>query len=107
DYHVVAEIIKAELIIGTIGNIGAVGFAALFSIWIVQVYTIYFQAVKVEDGLIPFGITLSQIVVNCNYMHATTGKCVEIGRKDGGEGFTFTPFHFGNCTLMHADTPNK
>ena len=48
----------------------------------------------------PLGVTLSQVVVHCDYMHAFACECVEEYRQGSHEGLTFTGSHLGDFSLV-------
>src|SRR5690606_27760112 len=45
-HHVVAQVVKPELVVRTVGYIGQVGGAALVAVGLVLVYTVYTYAMK-------------------------------------------------------------
>ena len=55
--HIIPQVIKAEFIVCSKGNVGAVSFFSFFRIGLVLVNTIYFQAVKFIKRPHPFRVT--------------------------------------------------
>ena len=67
-FHIVAQVIKAQLIIGRIGNVGGIGVFAL-----VIVHLMGDAANPQPHGFMhlahPIGIALRQIIIDRDHMH--------------------------------------
>ena len=98
--HVVAQVVKTKLVIGTKGDVGQVGLAARFGIGAVLVDAVHAQSVKLVEGPHPLGVPLRQVVVYRHQVHATSAQCVEVNRQGGNQGFALTCSHFGDASLM-------
>ena len=101
ELHVVAQIVKTKFVIGSVGDIGVIGFLALF---IGQTGNNHAtgQAKEVIQLSHPSRVTLGQIVVDRNDMHALAFKGIEHNRQCGNKCLTFTGLHFGNLALVQS-----
>ena len=81
-FQIIAQIIKAKLIIGAIGDITLIGGAAL-CIWHIAGNTTDRQAEKLINLPHPSGITLCQIVIDGDHMHASARQRIEIDGQRG------------------------
>ena len=71
--HVVAQVIKTKLVVGSVCDVTVVGSATVFRIWLVLIDTVNGQTVEVEDGCHPLTITLCEVVVHRYHVHPTSG----------------------------------
>ena len=94
-FHVVAQVIEAELIVGAIGNVGAIGLAA-FLVGQAVDDAAHAQPQKPVDLAHPIAVALGQVVIDRHHMHAFAGQRVEICGKGGHQGLAFTGLHFGD-----------
>ena len=100
--HVVAQIIKAHLIVGAVGNVTGVCRTALVIVQVMDDASDS-QAEETENLAHFIGLCLCQVVVNRNDMDAVTGETVQIGCNAGNQRFTFTGTHFRDSALMQND----
>src|SRR5690606_2088544 len=105
--HVISQVIKTKLVIGSVSNIGFVGFASLRRIGLMIVNAIYGKSVEFEKWCFPGTIPFCQIVVYGNQMHTIPGKGIQIQRKCSYEGFSFSSLHFCNFTLVQNRSTNE
>ena len=77
-HHVVAQIIKTELIVRAVGHIRSIGLLTCF-----LVHAGYHdpdaQSKKTIDFPDPFGIAFSEVIVDCHHVNAATNKSVQVG----------------------------
>ena len=97
--HIVAQIVKTQLVVCGVGHVTAIG-SFLFFIWLLRVDNACGQAQSAIDLAHPFRVTLREVVVHGNDMHALAGQSIQIGREGRHEGFTLTGFHLGDIALM-------
>ena len=105
--HIVTEVVKTELVVGTECDIGAVGLAACLGVGLMLVNAVNRQAVEHIERTHPLGITLGQVVVHGNYMYAVAGQCVKEHRQGSHKCLTLTGCHLGNLTLMQNYTTKQ
>src|SRR5690625_8037643 len=85
NHHVVTQIIKPELIVGSVGNICSIRFSSGVRVGLKTIYTINSESVKVKNGLIPLRIPLGKIGVYCNDMDTPAGECIQVGGENRSE----------------------
>ena len=104
--HVIAKVIKAQLIVGHIGDIAVIGCPALIVGVAVQHHA-YGQTQSLMDLAHPLRVTVRQIVIDGYDMDALSFQCIQIGRKGGYQCFSFTGLHLGNAALMKNDSADQ
>ena len=105
--HVVTQVVKAELVVGTEGDIGKISLATCLAVGLVFVNTIDAQPVEHIERTHPLRVTLGQIVVDGNHMYAVAGKRIKEDREGSHEGFTFTRSHLSNLAFMKNDAAKE
>ncbi len=99
ELHVVAQVVEAELVVGAVGDVGAVGFAALLVAEVVD-DDADGEAEELVDLAHPLGVALGEVVVDGDDVHAVAGEGVEVAGERGDEGFAFAGLHFGDLALV-------
>ena len=97
--HVVAQIIKAKLVVGAIDNVTGVG-GALIGCRLARVNHPHGHTQKLVQRPHPTGVAGGQIVVHRYQMHAVARQRIEVGRQCGHQSLTFTGAHLGNLALV-------
>ena len=105
--HVVAQVVKAELIVCSKRDVGHVSPPARLAVGLVLVDAIHAQSVEHIKRPHPLGVTLGQIVVHRDHMHAIARQGIQEHRKGGHQGLAFTRGHFGNLALMQHDAAEE
>ena len=100
--HVVAQVIKAQLVIGRIGDVGAVS-GLFLGIGLIGIDHAGGQAQRRVDLAHPDRIALGQIIVDGDDMHALARQGVQIGGKGRHQRLALAGFHFGDVALMQED----
>ena len=106
DHHIVSQIIKSKLIVRHISDIAVVCRPALIVVHAVQ-HDSYGKPEELMHLSHPLGITLCQIIVDCDDMDAFSLKGVEICRQCGHQRLTFSCLHLGNPSLMKDDSADQ
>ena len=101
--HVISQIIKTELVVGSICDIASVRVISLFIRYAVN-DTSDCEAEERVNFAHPLRVTLGQIIVDRDDMHALSGKSVQVYRKRSHKSLTFTCLHLGYPALMQYDT---
>ena len=101
ELHVVAEVIETELVVGAVGDVGAVGGAA-FGVGEVVDDDAYGEAEEAIDLAHPFGVALGEVVVDGDDVDAVAGERVEVAGKRGDEGLAFAGLHLGDFALVEG-----
>ncbi|MNW87477.1 hypothetical protein D3C86_167210 [compost metagenome] len=97
--HVIAQIIKAEFVIGTVGDVGVVCRLLRIVIDLRQVDTGR-QAEPAVQRAHPLGIALCQVIIDGHHVYAFAGQCIQVGRQRCHQGFTLTRAHFGDFAVV-------
>ena len=105
-FHIVAQIVKAELVICPVGDITVISGFSLFIAHIVLDCP-YGKPEELINRPHPVAVTPGQIVVDRNHMHAAAGKAVQISRKRSHQGLSFAVGHLGNHTVMQSYPADK
>ena len=98
-FHIVAQIVEAELVVGAVGNVGAIGGPALFVVEIVD-DDADAEAEKLVDAAHPVGVAAGEIIIDGDDVDAFAGERVEIARKGGDEGLAFAGPHLGDGAFV-------
>ena len=106
DNHVITQVIKAQLIVGYISNITVISGTPLISCAAVQNHADG-QSQSLMYLAHPGRVTMGQIIVDRNDMDALTLQCVQVSRKGGHQGLSFTCLHLGDTSLMQDNTTNQ
>ena len=102
EFHVVAEIVKAELVVGAVGDIRSVGLPPGLIVHVVDDGA-GGQAEKAVDLAHPLHIAPGQIVVDRHHVHALAGQGIQVDRQGGGQGLALAGLHLGD----HAPVQDK
>ena len=102
DHHVVTQVIKAQLVIGAVGDIAAIGGFALLGGQAVE-DDAHAHAQKAVELAHFLALELGQVIVDGDDVHALARQRVQIGGHGGGQRFAFAGFHLGDAALMQYD----
>ncbi len=105
--HVVAQIVEAELVVGAEGDVGQVSLAALGAVGAVLVDAVDAQSVEHVDGTHPLRVTLGQVIVHRDHMHAVACERVEEHGQRGGECLSLAREHLGYLSLVQDDSSEQ
>ena len=104
--HVVAQVIKAELGVGAVGDVGLVGRALELERHVVLEQTDGHAQVLI-DAAHPLGVALGKVIIDSNDVYAFAGNSVEIAGQRGDEGLTFASLHLSNVALVQCHGANE
>ena len=104
--HVIAQIVKAHLVIGAVGDVGGVGGLALL---IGQAVDDQADVETHESVYLahPLAVASGEVVVDGDDMHAVAGDSVEVRRHDRDKGLAFAGLHLGDTSLMQDDAADE
>ena len=105
--HVIAQVVKTELVVRTERDIARISLTTLVRIRFVLINTINRQAVEHIQRTIPLRVTFSQVIVHGHHMHTFVRHSVEEHRQRSHQSLTFTGCHLGYLTLMQNDTTKQ
>src|SRR5690606_17580967 len=100
--HVVAQVVKTKLGVGAVSDVLAVHFAALDGVHRILDAADREPEIVVHEAH-PFGVAAGEVVVDGDNVHALAGETVEVGGRDGDEGFAFAGGHFRDAALMQGN----
>ena len=106
EFHVVAQIVEAQLVIRAIGDVAAIGFLPLVIVQLVD-DDADTQAEKPVDLPHPFGVALRQIVVDRDDMHALARERIEIDRQRRDQRLALAGLHLGDHAAMQHDPAHQ
>ena len=98
-FHIVAEIVEAELVVGAVGHVGGVFHLALRVVQLMH-DAADGEAEKFVDGAHPGGVALGEVVVHRHDVHAAPGERVEIDGERGDQRLAFAGLHLGNAGVV-------
>ena len=102
NYHVVAQVVEAELVVGAVGDVGGVGFLSEVVLEVVYDKSDLESHVLIELAH-PLGVAAGKVVVDGYDVNAVARERVEVRGQGRNEGFTFTCFHLGDTSLVEHD----
>ena len=98
-FHVVAQIVEAELVVGGVGDVGGVGGAALVVGQAVD-DDADGQAEELVDAAHPFRVAPGEIVVDGDDMDALAGERVEIDGQRRHQRLALAGAHLGDAAIV-------
>ncbi|MBA7654083.1 hypothetical protein ES703_61958 [subsurface metagenome] len=105
-FHVIPQVIEAELVVRAVSDVFAVGFVS-FDFSHIVLDCSHLESEEVVDGTHPLRISFGQIIIHGDDMNSFVSKGVQIGGKSGDQGFSFPGFHFSDFSLMEDDTAHE
>ena len=106
EFHVVAQVVESELVVGTVGHVGCVGITALLIVQIMDdnAYRESEEAIQLAH---PLRVAFSQIIVNCDDMDAASTEGVEVDGQRRDQRLTFSGLHFGDLAGVQHHASNQ
>ena len=98
-FHVVAQIVEAEFVVGAVGDVGGIGLAALVVVEAVHDHADA-HAEEAVDLPHPFGVAAGEIVVDGDDMDALAGERVEIDGERRDQRLAFAGAHLGDRAFV-------
>ena len=103
-HHVVAQVVEAVLVVGTVGDVGLIGSPLLVG-RLLGHDDAHRQTQEVVEPSHPGRVTLGQIVVDRDHVHAPAGQRIQIDRQRGGQRLALTSAHLGDLAgVQHHGT---
>ena len=97
--HVVAQVVETELVVGAVGDVGAIRGAALGVIQIVHNHADG-QPQELVDLAHPLGIAFGQVVIDRHHVHAMACQRIQVAGQGRYQGLAFAGLHFGDLALV-------
>ena len=90
--HVVAQVVKTELVVGAVRDVGPVSRLLFLARHLGQVDA-HRKTQEVVELAHPLRVTVGKVVVDRNHVYASSGKCVQVNRQGGGQGLALARTH--------------
>ncbi len=98
-FHVVAQIVEAEFVVGAVGDVAVIGLLALPVVEPVD-DDADAEAEELVDLAHPFGVAAGEVIVDGDDMHAAPGQRVEVDRKGRDQRLAFAGLHLRDAALV-------
>jgi hypothetical protein len=98
-FHVVAQIVEAELVVGAVGDVGGVGLVALLVVEAVD-DDADGHAEELVDLAHPLGVAAGEVIVDGDDVDALAGERVEIDRQRRDQRLAFAGAHLGDRAFV-------
>ncbi len=105
-HHIVPQVIKTELVVGSVGNIRLIGGSSLFIGDTVD-HTAHGKAQEGIELSHPLHIPAGQVVVDSNHVDSVSVQGIEVGGQGSYQGLSFTGLHFRDSSLMEDHTTDQ
>ena len=102
-FHVVAQIIKAQLIISSVGNVATISVLTFLIVHAIG-NTANGKAEETVQLAHPFRVALGEVIIHGHNMHAFAWQCIEVGGQRTYQRFTLTRAHFSDHAFMKDNT---
>ena len=99
EFHIVAQIVEAELVVGGIGHVIGILLAAL-GIGKTMDDAADAEAQEIIDLAHPPRVAAGEIVIDRHHMHAFGGQRIEIDRQGRHQRLAFAGLHLRDAALM-------
>ena len=97
--HVVAQVVEAVLVVGAVGDVGAVGRLALRIREVVD-DDAHREPEEAVDLAHPLGVARGEVVVHGDDVHAAAGQRVQVGRQRRDQRLAFAGLHLGDLAFV-------
>ncbi len=104
--HVVAQVVEAELVVGSVGDVRGVALLALRLGEIVEDHADG-EAQEAVDLTHPLGVEAGQVVVHGDDVNTVSGERVQVGRQSRDEGLALAGLHLRDLALVEHDPPEQ
>ena len=101
--HVVAQVVKAQLVVGSVSDVAGISGPAFILRHVGHDYA-HSQPQEIVDLAHPLGIAPGQIVVHGDDMHALAFKRIQIDRQRRHQGLALASAHFGDLPAVEDNT---
>ncbi len=106
EFHVVAQIVEPQLVVGAVGHVGGIGLLPLGIVEAVD-DAIDREPEKTVDLAHPFGVAAGQIVIDGDDVNAVAGQRVQVDRQGGDQGLPLAGLHLGDHAAVQHDPAHQ
>ncbi len=104
--HVVAQVVEAELVVGPVGDVGAVGLLLLGRIHL-RHHDADGEAEEAMDAPHPFGVALGEVVVHRDDVHALALERIQVRGQRGDQRLALAGAHLRDLALVQRDAADQ
>ena len=105
-FHVVAEIIKAQLVVRGVCHVAAIG-GLLLGLGLLRIDDAGGHSKRGENLAHPFSVAAGEVIVHGDNVHTLAGEGIEIGRERGDKGFALAGLHLRDVALVQKDAAHE
>jgi hypothetical protein len=105
-FHVVAQVVEAEFVIGAVGDVGDVG-GLLLLVGLLRHHHARAHAQEAVQATHPFRVAAGQVVVHRDHVHALAGDRVQVDGQRRHERLAFARAHFGDFAVVQGDAAQQ
>ena len=99
ELHVVAQVVEAELVVGAVGDVGAVGHLALLVVQLV-LDDADRQAQEAVEPSHPLRVAAGQVVVHGHDVDALAGERIQVGGQRGDQRLALAGLHLRDAAAV-------
>ena len=120
ELHVVAEVVEAELVVGSVGDVAAIGVAPFDGAEVEEAVVLrdvrqvelearvvddrgHGEAEERVDRSHPLHVAAGEVVVDGDQVRALAAERVQVERERGDEGLPLARLHLGDAALVQHD----
>jgi len=104
--HVVAQVVEAELVVRTVGDVGLIGGLLVLARHLRQVHADA-EAQKVVQPAHPLRVAVGQVVVHRHHVHALARERVQVHRQRGRQRLALAGAHFGDLAFVQRHATHQ
>ena len=104
--HVVPEVVKAELVVGSVGDVRLVG-GLLFLTGHVGQIDAHRKSKEVVQAPHPLCVPVGQVVIDCHHVNALSGQGIQEHWERRCERLSFARPHLGDLPVVEGHAPQK
>ena len=106
-HHVITQVVEAEFVIRTVGNVAVIGCAAFGRVRAVIVDAVDGKKKELENRSDPFTIPLGKVIIDRYDVYALPRQPVEVSGQRRHEGLTLPRLHLGDFTVVQHHTADE
>ena len=100
DGHIVTQIVKTELVVGTEGDVAVIRSLTGVAVRLMLVDAVHGQTMEHVQRSHPLGVSLGEVVVDCDDMDSLASQSVEEDRQGRHEGLSLSGRHLGDASHL-------
>ncbi len=106
DDHVVAQVVKAHLVVGAVGDVAAIRLPPFLAGEVVH-NDAHRHSHEAEQFTHVLALELGQVIIDRDNVHTLTAQRIEVGRQASRQGLAFTGFHLCDATLVQHNAADE